>query len=203
MLKQFAGRNHLAEKTRCHSMHRPATTWVRQTQTKERMDESEPWHSLVLESGIYGLCNWYRPGSSDFSYISSFETEFSHHAQFVQKTLVAGDLNIHHQRWLTFSNDNTSNGEALWTICQKSSLIQIVKEPTRNQYLLDLCFTDFERARCEVLPPVSDHCAIFIAIDVPVPHQVNIQREVWDYRRARWTDLETCLSSLSWIPFTL
>ena len=34
-----------------------------------------------------------------------------------------GDLNIHHARWLRFSNGNTTEGEVLKTICEENGLL--------------------------------------------------------------------------------
>ena len=76
--------------------------------------------------------------ASHIRHIASFAEELQDHLISASKVVVAGDLNIHHERWLQFSNANTAEGERLWSICQSCSLKQCVYEPTRNDYLLDL-----------------------------------------------------------------
>ena len=57
-------------------------------------------------------------------------------------TLIMGDLNIRQQSWLVHSSGNTPEGEALRNICDDYALLQLIKQPTRGKYLLDLCLTD-------------------------------------------------------------
>ena len=48
-----------------------------------------------------------------------------------------GYLNVYHKGWLRFSNDDTRIGSELKAFCDFHGLMQLVKAPTRNQYLLD------------------------------------------------------------------
>ena len=56
--------------------------------------------------------------------------------------LVVGDLNVHQRKWLRFSSNDTPEGSLLYNITVEEGLQQVVKEPTRNEYLLDLVLTD-------------------------------------------------------------
>ena len=117
---------------------------------------------------MYLLCNWYRPGSSDESHLHSFRDEFNTHAISINGSIVAGDLNIHHRSWLTFANGNTSVGEWLWGTCREFNLKQIVKGPTREQYLLDLCLTDLEHTKCTIHPPIADHSILLMSMNIDI-----------------------------------
>ena len=73
-------------------------------------------------------------------------------------TIVMGDLNIQHRKWLRFLNANTPGGRALQQICEDASLQQLVKAPTRKEYLLDLILSDLEAlSSVEVLAAIADH----------------------------------------------
>ena len=45
---------------------------VESSEVAERM-----WHYLIFDSGIYLFCNWYRPGQSENSHVTSFLDEFN------------------------------------------------------------------------------------------------------------------------------
>ena len=47
-------------------------------------------------------------------------------------TFIVGDLNIHHKKWLRFSNANTEIGEELHDFCKEHAMIQMVDGPTRK-----------------------------------------------------------------------
>ena len=72
-------------------------------------------------------------------------------------TIISGDLNIHHRRWLVHSNGNTSIGSEMKVLCDQFGLLQLVREPTREQYLLDLFLSDLPEIRMKVLPAIADH----------------------------------------------
>ena len=77
--------------------------------------------------------------------------------------LLCGDLNIHHVQWLRWSAKNTREGCELQHFCAKHGLLQVIKEPTRGPYLLDLIITDFgDLLRYDVIDGVSDHKAILL-----------------------------------------
>ena len=71
--------------------------------------------------------------------------------------ILSGDLNIHHIKWLRFSNGNSQQGADLKAVCDQFGLQQLVDEPTRRDYLLDLFLTDMSRAKVNVGPCIADH----------------------------------------------
>ena len=50
--------------TLCRSEFAHCISHVGSSGRAERM-----WHYLILNGGIYGLCNWYRPGSTGIEHI--------------------------------------------------------------------------------------------------------------------------------------
>ena len=81
--------------------------------------------------------------------------------------MLVGDLNIHHQRWLRFSNANTSIGSDMKCFCDFHGLTQLVRELTRGDYLLDLIITDIASSFVKVLPTIADHHDVLVKLPIP------------------------------------
>ena len=113
--------------------------------------------------------------------------------------MVCCDANVHHARWLKFSDSNTTLGQELQDICDSAGLTQIVKEPTRKNNLLDLVLTSApELTKATVLASISDHRAVFIDVKLEVPESIEVEREVWCFNKANWKGLKKALSKKSW-----
>ena len=108
---------------------------------------------LHADIGAIAIANWYRPGNSGDDHIYSFEQELIELKSEVIGFIVLGDLNIHHAKWLRYSNGNSRQGTLLKRICADVVLKQIVNEPTRENYLLDLCLIDLESCRIKSPSP--------------------------------------------------
>ena len=89
--------------------------------------------------------------------IKAFEEEWQRLSTDALGTIVVGDLNVHHIRWLRFSSRNSAEGELLRDICDSVGLRQLVREPTRGDNLLDLALTDVDEVRCKVVSKIADH----------------------------------------------
>ena len=99
--------------------------------------------------------------------------------------ILAGDMNIHHRVWLRYSRENSSIGEKLWNISREEGLKQMVRVPTRGEYLLDLVLTDVgDMTKISVLPNLADHCVVCIDMIVVIGRTEGTLRDVWDFRRA-------------------
>ena len=92
-------------------------------------------HFLRVEVETFLIINWYRPGASDHDDFKELRNELKTHTGTISGTVIAGDLNVHHRKWLRFSNSNTKIGEDLKKLCDYYGMWQMVKEPTRNEYL--------------------------------------------------------------------
>ena len=110
-----------------------------------------------------------------------------------------GDLNVHNRAWLRYSSSRTSpEGTLLEEVCRELSLRQLVREPTREENLLDLALTNSEEVTCRVLPRVADHKILEVSLNLPVPREELVQRKVWNFTKARWDDLVEELGKVDW-----
>ena len=114
-------------------------------------------------------------------------------------TVLCCDANVHHSRWLKFSDGNTALGQDLKDICDNAGLSQIVREPTRKNNLLDLVLTSMpDISKASVLSSISDHRAVLVEVSLEVPKSIEIEREVWIYQKADWQGLKDALSQQTW-----
>ena len=147
------------------------------------------WHLLHTDIGSFALANWYRPGAAEDEALLSLRAELEEIVHNNLGTLVAGDLNIHHARWLVHSNGNSPQGEMLHEMAHDFALKQLVREPTRQQYLLDLCLSNTHGCKVSVEPSIADHKALLITLPGEVPNIVEVPRKVWHFRGAAWQNL--------------
>ena len=169
----------------------------------EYVDAAERMYCVLhTHIGAILLANWYRPPDDDGSSMNNLLAELRRlRCEFVG-TILLGDINVHHRKWLRFSNDNTTIGERLHDICHEAGLKQVVNEPTRGDYLLDLVLTDIpELLTVRVLPEISDHRVVCIDLHVAVPSFQSIPRTVWDMQFAQWDDLRGALRTTNWRSF--
>ena len=111
--------------------------------------------------GGIAIVNWYRPGNSPITHITSFREKYAEHSHEFQSIIVAGDLNIHHRSWLLFSNGNTPEGDLMKNMCDDLNLRQVVRAPTRR---LDLCLTDIEAVKVSIETSICDRSALMIRV---------------------------------------
>ena len=84
------------------------------------------WIILHTDVGNIAIANWYRPPSADDSHINSLRDEMNDlHSEFIG-FIIAGDMNIHHSKWLQLSNDNFYQDEVLKEICCEFGLKKLV-----------------------------------------------------------------------------
>ena len=84
------------------------------------------------------------------------------------------------------------------TFCDFHGLQQLVREPTREEYLLDLVCTDVCGSSVKVLPKIADHKAVLAKLPLPVVLETTVEREVWLLQKANWTDLKSDLQAYDW-----
>ena len=127
---------------------------------KDSVHAERSWVYLHSDQGIFAIAIFYRPPDANDDAILSLRHELAEHVSQVCGIIVLGDFNIHHRRWLRHSNANTPQGEVLQAMCQEYSLQQLVSEPTRGEYLLDLVLSDLP-CNVKVMPMVADINACF------------------------------------------
>ena len=102
----------------------------------------------------------------------------------------AGDINIHHARWLRHSNENSIQGADLKVVCENFGLQQLVQEPTRYEYLLDLFLTDVAGAKVRVGPSIADHNCLFASVPLPEISDLQFSRSRFNISRVNWPYFE-------------
>ena len=83
-------------------------------------------------------------------------------------------------------------------VCDGAGRQQLVKQPTREDYLLDLLFSDIDGIRCKVLPQIADHKSLLLPLPLPVPRVAVQTRLVWQFRHADWDGLRNALALTDW-----
>ena len=113
-------------------------------------------------------------------------------------TIAIGDVNVHSQRWLRLSSGESTEGTALFRACQNLCAQQMVHEPTRGPYLLDLVLADIDGVKAKVVPGVSDHEIVIASLKLGVPECETVRRTVWQYKDGDWDRLRDTLTDADW-----
>jgi len=163
-------------------------------------DTERMWFLLHSHIGPILLCVWYRrPDKGEIASVVSLREECSCHKSRGLGTIIIGDLNIHHRRWLCYSSHNSPEGEVLHNFCTDHGFAEHVRSPTRENYLLDLVLSDLQSSiRTRVLPGISDHSMVLAAFDTGIPVQGTSERVVWKYHLADWSSMRSELGARIW-----
>jgi hypothetical protein len=198
---RLIGRRDRADGRKCggvavfaHESKAESMTTMKVSEFSERL-----WILVHSDLGPYLVCAWYRPPvPGEVDSIKELRKEWEELSRDAVGTIIVGDLNIHHKKWLRRSNRNSAEGEELHRFCLDEGLQQLVQEATREQYLLDLVLTDIDEAKCTVLSKIGDHQCVHIAFDLQVPRSEVSERVVWRYAKADWAAMRENLSAIDW-----
>ena len=172
----------------------PALTHLENSTTAERL-----WATIHLDTGPLLLGLYYRPPDDPHHSLDTLDAELDKHSHSHTGTLLTGDFNIHHKRWLHFSNANTPEGAQLHDICKQHNLTETVRAPTRNNYLLDPFFTSLPSlTKSIVLPKIADHNATLTTLNFHTPLETATTRHVHDFKKADWTSLNATFEHTDW-----
>ena len=81
-------------------------------------------------------------------------------------------------------------------LCDFHGFTQLVREPTRQEYLLDLVITDIVGASTIVCPSIADHKGVKIKLPVPEVKETVVKRMVWHMASADWRGIEAELENM-------
>ena len=82
------------------------------------------WHIIHTDLGGVLLGAWYRPPGSPHTHISTLDSELELLSVGMIGSIVVGDINIWHKKWLKHSPADTLEGERLHSICKVHGLKQ-------------------------------------------------------------------------------
>ena len=169
------------------------------TQLEESKTAERHWLVVHGHRGPLLLGNWYRPPSrGETDSITSMKREWELHSSSVLGTILVGDMNVHQISWLRHSSGDTPEGRELQAQSGECNFRQMVRSPTRGEYLLDLVLSDLEGLKCEVIPVVADHRLVHTKMKFSVPKVEHRERVVWDFRLADWDGLFAELEVMDW-----
>ena len=148
------------------------------------------WLTIHSEIGPVLLGVWHRsPCNGEVGSIKACEDEWLRLSTDYVATILVGDLNVHHARWLRHSSGVSVEGTALYRFCTANGLKQWVKRPTRDDYLLDLVISDLQAWKVELLPAISDHNMVLACFDIGIPEATVVTRTIFDYGKADWASI--------------
>ena len=120
-------------------------------------------------------------------------------SEFSTKSVVLlKDFNVHHKEWLG-SRTTDAVGRRTVEMCNALGLTQIVKDPTREDQILDLIITDLG-ATCTTHAKLgtSEHNPVLLKLNVSLYRDKPYSREVWQYEKADYWGMRGFLSSADW-----
>ena len=146
------------------------------------------WHIIHSNRGPLLAGLWYRrPERGEVLSIESLETEITEFSSDVLGIILLGDMNVHEQSWLGFSDGSSAEGRALRDLACSHGWEERVRKPTRGPYLLDLVLTDLgSEVKAKPIPGVSDHSAVLGSLEATVDEEAPRTREVFDFGKAPW-----------------
>ena len=113
-------------------------------------DDERCWVMLHSDIGPVLACCWYRPPKpGEIASITRFRDEYVSLREEAIGAIIIGDMNVHCASWLKYSSQgNTPEGVHLRDTCHALGLKQMVREPTREQNLLD--FNNHRHVWCRI-----------------------------------------------------
>ena len=152
------------------------------------------WHTVHTDIGPILLGNWYRAPDAGPEPIASLATELEGFGDQFVGTIILGDMNVHHARWLRHSNGNTALGAQLKQVCDDFGLIQCVGKPTRGDYLLDLVLSDCGAlASVQVAPEIADHRVVLFDVAIATQKSDPVERFVWSFFARKFVFIAGCI----------
>ena len=92
---------------------------------------------MHTNTGALLIGTWYRPPDEDGCSTNMLQAEIARFRSDSVGVILMENINIHHKRWLRYSNTNTILGKRLWKVFGDLGLTQIVAKPTRGEYRFD------------------------------------------------------------------
>ena len=153
------------------------------------------WVIVHSDHGPYVIgCLCRPPAPGEIDSFRSLKEELHTHSAKAVGSVVLGVLNVHHRRWLKFSNRNRWEGEELCSICK-----ELIREPTRGEHLLDLVLSSVPEMKTEVLlfdcRPQTRDCYVEALVAISCR---GWTQGVWRYRQADWERLRDMLDDTCW-----
>ena len=112
--------------------------------------------------------------------------------------IIVGDLNVHHASWLRFSRGDTPRDRHLKDVCNSFGIRQLVSQPTREEYLLDLCLSSSSCSKVRITCKIADHACLLVQEPDAIETRLLEPREIWKLDDANWPEIEKYISDFDW-----
>ena len=89
-------------------------------------------------------------------------------------------------------------GTDLHLLSENFGIHQLIREPMREKYLLDLYLTDITGMRIQVGPQIADHKFLLAHVPCPEITSLRVVRKRFNLRRAEWSNLKDSLKKIDW-----
>ena len=157
--------------------------------------------SISGEKTLY-LCSFYRAPGSGSAPLTCLHEQLNEIARTADEKIIniAGDFNCPNIDWE--SNAITSNSyepeahEELLNIMQNHPLVQMQKQPTRNESNLDLFLTNNESLvkSTSIIPGISDHEIVIIDSIIRPKIAKAAKRKIYKWYSVDWIEINENLS---------
>jgi len=97
-----------------------------------------------------------------------------------------------------FSREDSARGHHLKEVCDNYGLRQLVSEPTRGDYLLDLCLSTSADVQAQVKSKIADHACILAKVPDAVEKRDLAPRLIWKLDDADWPTIQKHLRDFDW-----
>ena len=77
-------------------------------------------------------------------------------------------------------------------------LLQLVPEPSRGKYSLDLVISDVPDCTATPCAAVADQTGVLTCVNFKIPETAIHQREVWHFRDADWARMASNIEETNW-----
>ena len=161
------------------------------------------WLEIATSVGpvIFGV--FYRPPAQGINNLVALNNCLMSIAQY--PVILCGDFNLPSINWsLTFPTVSSPAANLLCDLVRDNYLHQMVVDPTRNQNLLDLVFTNqpdiVEGVQVIDNLPLTDHDAVQFTLNVVIPSQSRCKRLLYNYKKA---DLSLLCDTLHHVPWNI
>ncbi len=185
---------------------------------REDLNSNNPLHNEILVVEVkfpklkkIALINMYRPPNDlDLACVSNLYTCLNkiRTAGFTNICLM-GDLNLPNINTVSgLPTNNNNNSELFYNIFQEFGLTHKIHAPTHNSgNTLDFILTTFpdkfKKINTEISPIESDHLMINFTINIEHKLPNLPPRQVFNYKKAKWSDLKSDITNSNLEHFIL
>ena len=141
------------------------------------------------------FASFYRPNKTDINGLKELDSSLFRLGDRLNTSnvIVAGDFNAPDLKWNYFEPTNCSlNSERLLEIIDEHGLTQLVKEPSRDDNILDLVLTNIVNIinNVRVIPGISDHHMVVFEENLACRRKKPVRGKIYMRKKADTTRIK-------------